>query len=94
MIARAQTSLPGRKGRSKHQGGVRGAVMEVFSSLGGNKTSARSRKPSKKGMAGIVAGAGLGAAAMAKRRRPGHQDTEPISAPLQPIGSEGSTPAA
>jgi purine nucleoside phosphorylase len=69
----------------------------MLSSLGASKKSARSRKPSKKGMVGIVAGAGLGAAAMAKRSRTGSENEPPTTPPVQPVqatGAQDSTPAA
>jgi hypothetical protein len=78
LLGRAQATLPGRKAKGKKDAGVKG----VLSSLGGG-SSGRSRKPSKKGMLGIVAITGLGAAAMAKRRRDGSEDGAPAYPPVQ-----------
>ncbi len=90
LMGRAQATLPGRKAKGKKDAGVKG----VLSSLGG-ASSGRSRKPSKKGMLGIVAIAGLGAAAMAKRRRDGSEDGAPAYPPVQPEADsvQSSTPA-
>ncbi len=86
MIGRARATLPGRKPPAK-----KSAIKGVVSSLGSAKDSALARKPSKKGIVGIVAG-GLGVAAMAKRRRGGNQDDMPTTPPLQPVEASGEDP--
>ena len=84
LIKRAQARLPGRRPKVKQGGGLRGAVRGVLSSIGSSKDTARSRTdsnkrsprsskqgsrtPSKKGVAGLAASAGLGVAAVARRR--------------------------
>jgi hypothetical protein len=68
MIGRARAILPGRKPPAK-----KSAIQGVVSTLGSAKSSALARKPSKKGIVGILAG-GLGVAAMAKHRGGGNQD--------------------
>lgn len=84
LIKRAQASLPGRRPKVKQDGGLRGVVRGVLSSIGSSKDTARSRTdsskrsprsskhgsrtPSKKGVAGLAASAGLGVAAVATRR--------------------------
>jgi hypothetical protein len=83
LIGRAQATVPGRKPPAK-----KSAVKGVVSSLGSAKNSALARKPSKKGIVGIVAG-GLGVAAMAKRRRGGNEDEVPTTPPLQPVDASG-----
>jgi hypothetical protein len=80
LIGRAQAILPGREPPTKKKS--KGAV----SSLGAAKNS--ERKPSKKGIVGIVAG-GLGVAAMAKRRRGGNQDDMAPTPPVQPVEPSG-----
>ncbi|MDQ6816903.1 MAG: hypothetical protein M3018_05775 [Actinomycetota bacterium] len=78
-MGRPQASLRGRKAKGKKNAGLKG----LLSSLGAGKSSARSRKPSKKGMLGIVATAGLGAAAMAKRRREANTDRAATYPPVK-----------
>lgn len=92
LMGRAQANLPGRKPQGRKNAGVKG----VLSGLGGG-SSERSRKPSKKGMLGIVAITGLGAAAIAKRRRDGSEDGASTYPPVQPAevrSEESSTPPA
>jgi hypothetical protein len=79
LIGRAQATLPGRKRPAK-----KSAVEGVVSALGSAKSSAAARKPSKKGIFGIVAG-GLGVAAMATRRRNEKEDEMPTTPPVQPV---------
>jgi hypothetical protein len=70
LIDRAQASLPGTKSKSKPKGKW-SAVAAALARLGAdNKRGGGDRKPSQKGVSGI-AGAGVGAAAMAQRRRAG-----------------------
>jgi hypothetical protein len=83
LIGRAQATLPGRKPPAK-----KSAVKGVVSSLGSAKSSALARKPSKKGIVGILAG-GVGVAAMAKRRRGGKPGEVPTTPPLQPVEANG-----
>jgi len=78
LVGRAQASLPGRKPAGKTN-----AVTRVLAGLSSAKNSAVSRKPSKKGIVGIVVG-GLGVAAVAKRRRGGVQDETPGPPPVGP----------
>ncbi len=86
LTGRARATLPGRKPPAK-----KSARKGVLSSLGSAKDSALARKPSKKGIVGIVAGA-LGVAAITKRRRGGNQDDMPTTAPLQPVEPSGEEP--
>jgi hypothetical protein len=86
LIGRAQAALPGRKPPAKNS-----AVKGVVSSLGSAKSSALARKPSKKGIVGMLAG-GLGVAAMTKRRRGANQDDMPTTPPLQPVKASGEEP--
>ncbi len=95
LIERAQGSVPRRK-PTKGQGGLSGTVKDTLASFGSDKSrkpskkKGRSAKPSKTGVAGLVAGAGLGAAALAKRRRSGSGDdasftpTSPSAQPASP----------
>jgi hypothetical protein len=103
LVERARGSLPGRKGKDERNAGVKGltgrkgkdkknaGVKGLLPTLGAGKSSARSRKTSKKSMLGLVATAGLGAAAIAKRRRAGSEDGTPI-APVQPGEASGTPP--
>jgi hypothetical protein len=95
LIGRAQTNLPGRKPKSK-KSGLGSTMAGLSSSLTSAKNGARARKPSKKGLVGIVAGAGLGAAAVAKRRRSGKQDEATSTPPAQPppVDGDKDVPAA
>ncbi len=92
LIERAQGSVPGRK-PTKGKGGLPGTVKDTLASFGSDKSRKpgkkkdRSAKPSRTGVAGLVAGAGLGAAALAKRRRSGGGDDAsftPASPSAQP----------
>jgi hypothetical protein len=94
LIDRAQASLPGGKSKSKPRG-MWGAVTAALTRLGADDKRGGDRKPSK-GMAGIAAGAGIGAAAMAQRRRAGKTPDAAISpAETTPKVDDGTeTPAA
>jgi hypothetical protein len=93
LIGRARASVPGRKPKSKKNGGLGSAIAGLASSLGSAKNGARAHKPPKKGLVGIVAGAGLGAAAVAKRRRGGQPDPT-VAPPPEPTsaGNAGESP--
>jgi hypothetical protein len=85
LIGRAHSTLPGRKPSAK-----KSAVKGVVSTLGSAKRSALARKPSKKGVVGILAGGlGLGVAATAKRRRGSSQDDMSTTPPVQPVEASG-----
>lgn len=101
LIGRAaQASLPGRKPRRKKSGRGGSALNGIGSSLTSVKDGASARKPSNRGLIGIVAGAGLGATAVAKRRRAGKRDettdgaTTKASAQPASAGRENDVPAA
>ncbi len=81
MIGRARTSLPGRKPPSK-----KSPLKVVLSSLDAAKNNAVARKPSTKGVVGIVAG-GVGVAALAKRRRGAVQDETPATSSVKMPGA-------
>jgi len=81
LIGRARTSLPGRKPPSK-----KSPLNVVLSSIDSAKNNAVARKPSKKGVVGIVAG-GVGVAALAKRRRGAVQDETPATSPVKMPGA-------
>jgi hypothetical protein len=85
LLGRVHTTLPSRRRNAKKTG-----VQRAVAALGSAKSSTAARKPSTKSMLGIIAG-GVGAAAMAKRRRNLRLD-DPSEAPQQPIhaGDEDS----
>jgi len=101
LIERAQASLPGRgqtslsgRGPARSKGGLGGAVKDTLASFGSDKSGkpswrGRSGRASKTGMVGLAAGAGLGAAALTKRRRSGSAD----GAPLASSPSSAQTPS-
>ncbi len=78
LIGRARTSLPGRKPPSK-----KSPLKVVLSSLDAAKNNAVARKPSTKGVVGIVAG-GVGVAALAKRRGAVQDETPATSSVKMP----------
>jgi hypothetical protein len=86
LIARARATVPRRKPPGK-----KSPVKGVLSSLGSAKNSPLARKPSKKGIVGVLAG-GLGVAAIAKRRRGGDHDDAQTAAPVQPVEASGADP--
>lgn len=98
LIERVQASLPGRKAPPKKNARIKAA----FSKFASTEPTGRSGKPSKKRVAGIVAGASLGAAAVAKSRRGAQDRPDPAAPPLQPtppavqpnVPDEESAPAA
>jgi hypothetical protein len=95
LFGRAPASLPGRKSKGKRSAGLGGAAMAMFSSAGEGKDG-RSRRPSR-GMLGLIATAGVGAAAMVKRRRGASDEAAPVSPPVQPappVAAEGGPPVA
>jgi hypothetical protein len=88
LIGRVQATLPGRKAKKAKKAKRNGGMMTALTSkLGTAKNSSRSRRPSKKGMFGVLATAGLGAAAIAKRRRTGDDEAAPPHPPAQPVHS-------
>lgn len=95
LIERAQASVPGRKAKAKNGAGAGAgaALTGALSRLAPAKNSARN--PSKKGIAGIVAGAGLGLVAVTQRRRSGKQDEAPGTATVgEPSGAASASPPA
>ncbi len=62
-------SLPGRKPQTKTSSGLAGRVAGLFSSKRPGQKSAGKQGPAKKGMAGVIAAAGLGATALMRRQR-------------------------
>lgn len=81
LIGRARTSLPGRKPPSK-----KSPLKVVLSSLDSAKSNAAARKPSTKGVVGIVAG-GVGVAALAKCRRGAVPDETPATSSVKMPGA-------
>jgi hypothetical protein len=105
-MGRIQGRMPGRGKAKDKQSGLAEAASVLLSTLGDGKR-ARSRAPSKKGMVGLVAVGGIGAAAVAKRRRGAGNDggqtqsPQPVESgvggagqPVQPMESQESPPAA
>ncbi len=97
LIERVQASLPGGKAPPKKNASIKAALSKFAST----DTTVRTGKPSKTRVAGIVAGAGLGAAAVAKSRRGQHRPDpaatpeQPTSPPVQPNAPvQESAPAA
>ncbi len=84
LVDRVQATLPSRPGRSKRRSSLGGAVMGVLSTHGSDQGPTRSRTVPKKRVAGIAAGVGLGAAAVATRRHRAHHDGSGETAARRP----------
>jgi hypothetical protein len=93
LVGRVQASLPSRGKPKDSKGSVADAASALLSSTGQDKRRPRMR--SKKGALGLAVTAGVGAAALAKRRRSAGEQTEAGDQPLQPVGGEvaGRPPA-
>jgi hypothetical protein len=105
FMDRLQERVPLR-GKTKDKQSKLAEVASGLRSTLGDSKSARSRRPSKKGMFGLIAAAGVGAAAVANRSRGSGKDgsegesVQPVDPglggadqPTAPIWSQESPPA-
>ncbi len=98
LVERVQATLPGRPAKTAKRGNLGGAVRRVLSTVGPSNGHTRSRTPPKgshtppkglhtppkKSIAGIAAGVGIGAAAVATRRHRAHRGESDETTPGQP----------
>jgi hypothetical protein len=89
---RVKTTLPGRPTQRQSTRGLTGAVRNALTRGGsGAVQSRRDRRPSRAAMAGVAGGAagvGLGAAAIARRRRGPGEANETAAPPMALISAE------
>ena len=84
LVNRVQATLPGRANASKNGGGLGATVRGVLSTANAGSGPARPHTRPTKKVAGIAAGVGLGAAAVAKRRRRAPKDGSYETTPWHP----------
>jgi hypothetical protein len=73
LVERVQATLPGHTGRTAKRGNLGGAVRGVLATVGPSNGHTHSHTAPKKSIAGIAAGVGIGAAAVATRRHRAHR---------------------
>jgi hypothetical protein len=87
-MKRAQARLSARKTKPESSPGIAGQVMEVFSSRRAGQKNAGKQGPAKKGLAGVIAAAGIGATALMRRQRARKAATTSVEPPAHSVQPE------
>lgn len=89
-----QQRLRGKRGKPDTSSGPRAALTSAIAKAGSTAAKQSSRRPGKKPVAGgLVAGVGLGAAALLKRRRAQQDEATPEPVVVEPSPTSATSPA-